>query len=227
MTAILRAFALLVICVPAWASGLSALSDREAAGGLREALVQGAGRAVDLLGQPDGFLGNRKVRIPLPDGLAQVEPVLRAMGRGRDLDRLTTAMNRAAEAAVPEARSLLVTAIEQMTIDDARRILAGGDDSATRYFREKTEGRLTELFLPVVREHTERLALSGQYDRVAGQAAGFGLVRDEDARIDSYVTRKALDGLFLMIAEEERAIRRDPLGAAGSLARRVFGAIGR
>jgi hypothetical protein len=227
MATILRAFALLVICVPVWAAGLSGLTDREASAGLKQALVQGAGRAVDLLGQRGGFLDNKKVRIPLPDGLAQIEPVMRAMGRGRDFDRLETAMNRAAEAAVPEARALLVGAVEQMTVDDARKILTGGDDSVTRYFRSKTEGRLTELFLPTVREHTERLELAGQYNRLAGQASSFGLVKSEDAQIESYVTRKALDGLFLMIAEEERAIRKNPLSAAGSLAQRVFGALGR
>lgn len=227
MATILRAFVLLVICAPAWAAGLSGLTDREASGGLKQALVQGAGRAVDLLGQPGGFLDNKKVRIPLPDGLAQIEPVMRAMGRGRDFDRLETAMNRAAEAAVPEARALLTGAIEQMTIDDARRILTGGDDSVTRYFRSKTEERLTGLFLPTVREHTERLDLAVQYNRLAGQASSFGLVKPEDAQIESYVTRRALDGLYLMIAEEERAIRNNPLSAAGNLAKRVFGALGR
>lgn len=226
MRSILRAFVLLVICVPAWAAGLGNITDSEASGGLREALTQGAGRAVDMLGRKDGFLANKKVRIPLPDGLAQVEPVMRMAGRGKDFDSLVTTMNRAAEAAVPEAKTLLVDAVRQMSVEDARNILTGGDDSATRYFKSKTQARLAEKFLPVVKQSTERLALAEQYNKLAGQAASFGLVKSEDAQIEGYVTRKALDGLYLMIAEEEKAIRRNPMQAAGSLAQKVFGMLG-
>lgn len=226
MRCILRAFALLVICVPVWAAGLANVTDTEASGGLREALTQGAGRAVEQLGRKDGFLDNKKVRIPLPDGLAQVEPVMRMAGRGKDFDQLVTAMNRAAEAAVPEAKTLLVDAVKQMSVEDARGILTGGDDSATRYFKSKTQGRLAARFLPIVKQSTDRLALAEQYNKLAGQAASFGLVKDEDTRIEGYVTRKALDGLYLMIAEEEKAIRRNPVQAAGSLAQKVFGMLG-
>lgn len=227
MRCIVRAFALLVICVPAWAADLSGITDREASGGLREALTQGAGRAVEVLGRKDGFLANKKVKIPLPDGLAQAESALRLMGRGKDLDELLTAMNRAAEAAVPEAKVMLVDAVKQMSVDDARKILTGGDDSVTRYFKDKTQARLTQLFLPTVKQTTDRLALADQYNKLAGQASSFGLVKSEDAQIENYVTRKALDGLYLMIGEEERAIRKNPVAAAGSLAQKVFGALGR
>ncbi|BAL22491.1 DUF4197 domain-containing protein [Azoarcus sp. KH32C] len=231
MRSILRAFALLVISVPfaavVWAAGIASLSESEASGGLREALVQGAGHAVQLLGAKDGFLKNKKVKIPLPDGLSQVESVMRLAGRGKDLDDLVKTMNRAAEAAVPEAQTLLVDAVREMSVDDARKILTGGDDSATRYFKSKTQAQLTERFLPVVKQSTDRLALSEQYNRIAGQAASFGLVKSEDAQIEGYVTRKALDGLYLMIAEEEKTIRKNPLQAAGSLAQRVFGMLGR
>lgn len=225
MRSILRAFALLVFAVPAWAAGLSALTDGEASGGLKEALTQGAGHAVELLGRKDGFLGNPKVKIPLPEVLKQAEPLLRLSGRGDDLDQLVTSMNRAAEAAVPEAKSLLVNAVKQMSVTDAKNILTGGDDSVTRYFRDKTETQLTRLFLPTVKQNTDKLALAGQYNKLAGQAAGVGLLKSEDAQIENYVTRKALDGLYLMIAEEERAIRKDPVGAVGSLAKKVFGAL--
>lgn len=225
MRSILRAFALLVFAVPAWAGGLSALTDGEASGGLKEALTQGAGHAVELLGRKDGFLGNPKVKIPLPEVLKQAEPLLRLSGRGDDLDQLVTSMNRAAEAAVPEAKSLLVNAVKQMSVTDAKNILTGGDDSVTRYFRDKTETQLTRLFLPTVKQNTDKLALAGQYNKLAGQAAGVGLLKSEDAQIENYVTRKALDGLYLMIAEEERAIRKDPVGAVGSLAKKVFGAL--
>lgn len=225
MSYILRVLALLVICNPVWAAGLAGLTDGEASGGLKEALTQGAGHAVDVLGRQDGFLSNPKVKIPLPEVLKKAEPLLRLSGRGDDLDQLVTSMNRAAEAAVPEARNLLVNAVKQMSVTDAKNILGGGDDSVTRYFREKTETQLTKLFLPTVKKSTDKLALASQYNQLAGQAAGVGLLKSEDAQIENYVTRKALDGLYLMIAEEERAIRKDPVGAVGSLAKKVFGAM--
>lgn len=226
MRSILRAFVFLVISAPVWAAGgLAGLTDREASGGLKEALTQGAGRAVELLGRDGGFLNNPKVKIPLPEVLAQAEPLIRMTGRGKDLDQLVTTMNRAAEAAVPEAKSLLVKAVQQMSVTDAKNILTGGDDSVTNYFRDKTQDQLTRLFLPAVKQNTDKLQLASQYNKLAGQAAGIGLVKGEDAQIENYVTRKALDGLYLMIAEEERAIRKDPVGAVGSLAKKVFGAL--
>ncbi|MBS0542629.1 MAG: DUF4197 domain-containing protein [Proteobacteria bacterium] len=225
MRSILRAFAILVICVPAWAADLSGLSNADAAGGLKEALTQGAGRAVELLGRDGGFLNNSKVRIPLPGVLEQAAPLLRMAGRGKDLDQLETTMNRAAEAAVPEAKTLLMAAVRDMSVKDAKDILTGGDDSVTQYFRSKTQSQLTQRFLPIVRQQTDRLSVSSQYNALASKAAGVGLVKGEDAQIEGYVTRKALDGLYLMIAEEEKAIRRNPLEAAGSLAKKVFGAL--
>ncbi|MBX3686275.1 MAG: DUF4197 domain-containing protein [Rhodocyclaceae bacterium] len=225
MRAILRTLALFVICAPVWAFDLSSLTDSEASGGLKEALIQGAGNAVGSLGKKDGFLKNPKVRIPLPGALKTAEPVLRAMGRGKDLDALETTMNRAAEAAVPQAKVLLVNAAKQMTVSDAKQILTGGEDSVTQYFKGKTEDDLMKMFLPEVKKSTDKLSLSSQYNKLAGKASGFGLVDKEDAQVESYVTRKALDGLYLMIAEEEKALRKNPLGAAGSLAKKVFGAL--
>jgi len=225
MRSILRAFAILVICAPAWAADLSGLSNADAAGGLKEALTQGAGRAVELLGRDGGFLKNPKVKIPLPGVLEQAEPLLRMAGRGKDLDQLVTTMNRAAEAAVPEAKTLLMAAVKDMSVQDAKNILTGGDDSVTQYFRSKTQAQLTQRFMPVVKQQTDRLSVSTQYNSLASKAAGVGLVKGEDAQIEGYVTRKALDGLYLMIAEEEKAIRRNPLEAAGSLAKKVFGAL--
>ncbi len=225
MRSILRIFALLAVFTPALAAGLAGLSNAEATGGLKEALTQGAGRAVEMLGRDGGFLNNPKVRIPLPGVLEKTAPLLRMTGRGDDLDELVTTMNRAAEAAVPEARALLMDAVRQMSVADAKDILTGGDDSVTRYFRDKTEAQLVQRFLPVVKKSTDRLAVSSQYNQLAGQAVGVGLVSGDDANIENYVTRKALDGLYQMIAEEERAIRQNPLGAAGSLAKKVFGAL--
>ncbi|MBN8441010.1 DUF4197 domain-containing protein [Thauera sp. UPWRP] len=225
MRSILRAFAILVICAPAWAVDLASLSNADAAGGLKEALSQGAGRAVEVLGRDGGFLKNPKVKIPLPGVLEQAEPLLRMAGRGKDLDQLVTTMNHAAEAAVPEAKTLLMAAVKDMSVQDAKNILTGGDDSVTQYFRSKTQSQLTKRFLPVVKQQTDRLAVSTQYNSLASKAAGVGLVKGEDAQIEGYVTRKALDGLYLMIAEEEKAIRRNPMEAAGSLAKKVFGAL--
>lgn len=217
--------AMMLVPLPAFAASLADLSERDTAGGLRQALVQGAGAAVAKLGRTDGFLGNAKVRIPLPDGLRQAEGLMRGLGMGKQADELVTAMNRAAEDAVTKAKPILVGAVQKMTVADAKQILTGGDDAATRYFRRATSAQLTEQFLPVVTKATAKVGLAEKYNRIAGRAAKLGLIEDEDASLERYVTGKALDGLFLMVAEEERAIRKDPLGAAGSLAKKVFGAL--
>jgi len=224
--AILRALLLLVICSQAWALGLSDLTDKDASGGLKDALVQGAGKAVGQLGADGGFLNNPKVKIGLPDSIAPLEGVLRTMGRGKDVDALIATMNKAAEQAVPKAKVLLVDAVKKMSVEDAKKILTGGDDSATQYFKEKTSAQLAESFLPTVKETTDKLALSAQYNKLASKASQFGLVKGDELKIENYVTRKALDGLYLMIAEEEKAIRKDPVGAATGLAKKVFGALG-
>ena len=218
---------LLGLPLAAFAVGLADISNQDATGGLKEALTQGATKAVASLGKTDGFLGNGKVKIPLPKTLKQSEKLLRAAGMGKQADELVTAMNRAAEAAVPEAKELLVGAIKSMSVDDAKKILTGGDDSVTRFFRDKTGKQLTEKFLPIVKTQTAKVDLAQKYDQVAGQATKFGVIKQEDANIDQYVTKKAIDGLFTMIAEEERAIRANPLGAAGNLAQKVFGALGK
>lgn len=225
-----RALTTLLLCglMPLAQAGLlDALSDRDAAGGMREALSQGAEIAVKSLGRQDGFLGNPAVRIELPGSLQKAETALRMMGQGDVVDELKTNMNRAAEQAVPEARALLVSAVKQMSVQDVKQVLGGGEDAATQYFREKTTAQLTQRFLPVVSKVTGRLALAQQYNALAGKAASFGLLRAEDASVEQYVTRKALDGLFLMIAEQEREIRQNPAQAAGALAKKVFSALGR
>ncbi|HEY2188228.1 MAG TPA: DUF4197 domain-containing protein, partial [Caldimonas sp.] len=167
-------------------------SDADAAAGIRVALERGAVAAVGMLGRPDGFLGNPKVRIPLPGYLQDAAKMLRFTGQQKRVDDLVTAMNRAAESAVPEAKSLLVDAVKSISVGDARRIIGGGDDSATRFFAEKTRAPLTERFLPIVKRQTERVDLAARFDAVAGQAAGLGLVKGDDANIEHYVTRKAL-----------------------------------
>ena len=202
------------------------VTNADAADALRQALTQGAGAAVGKLGVADGFLKNPQVKIPLPPNLRKGEKLLRMAGYGKQLDGLVTTMNHAAEAAVPEARTLLVNSIQQMSLQDARQILSGGDDAATQYFRKVTRDPLTARFLPIVKQSTDKLGVATQYNQLAGQAAKYGMLSAEEANIEQYVTQKALDGLYLMIAEEERAIRKDPLGQASNLLKRVFGAIG-
>ena len=208
----------------ATAGTIEELSSKDASSGLRAALGQGIDKAVAHLGARDGFLSNPKVTIPLPPALEKVDRGLRLVGMGGDADDLKVAMNHAAESAVAAAKPVLKQAVQRMTVDDAKGILTGGDDSATQYFRRTTAETLTAKFKPIVARETARLKLASIYDQYAGKAAEFGLVRGEDAHLDDYVTAKALDGLFAEIADEERAIRKDPLGQASSLLKRVFSA---
>jgi Protein of unknown function (DUF4197) len=205
------------------ASALS-LSETDAAAGVRVALERGAVAAVGLLGRNDGFLANPKVRIPLPGFLNDAAKLLKATGQGKRVDELVTAMNRAAEAAVPEAKTLLVGAVKSMSVEDAVRIVRGGETSVTDFFSVKTREPLGVKFLPIVTRATEKVALADKYNALAGKAAGLGLLKGKDANLQQYVTGKALDGLYFMIGEEEKKIRRDPVGTGSAILRRVFGA---
>ena len=231
MNAILRLCAAavtgLLLAVQAQAAGLADISNKDANAGLKEALTKGAQAAVAQLGRQDGFLKNERVRIPLPESLQRVEGLMRGLGMGKYADELVTTMNRAAESAVVEAKPLLVNAVKNMSVQDAKAILGGGEDAATQYFKRTTAAPLTEKFLPIVAKATQKVKLADKYDEFAGKGAKFGLVSAQDADLNRYVTRKALDGLYLMIAEEEKKIRRDPVGAASSIIRKVFGAIGK
>ena len=209
------------VAVPARAQ----ITETDAADGVRAALERGANAAVALLGRTDGFLGNPKVRIPLPGFLNDAAKLLKATGQQKRIDELVTAMNRAAEAAMPEAKTLLMSAVKSMSVDDGRRILTGGDDSVTQFFAGKTREPLTERFLPIVTHQTERMALADKYNAVAGKASGFGLIKPQDANIQQYVTGKALDGLYLIIGEEERKIRQDPVGTGSAILKKVFGSL--
>jgi hypothetical protein len=204
---------------------LAALSSRDAAGGLRAALSQGIGTAVTQLGADNGFLNDPKVAIPLPPALEKAERALRMVGMSGQADELRVSMNHAAEQAVAQARPVFADALRRMTLTDAKAILTGGDDAGTQYFRRATSAQLTGKFKPIVAAANARLKLASQYDELAGRAAQFGLISREDANLDDYVTARALDGLFSRIADEERAIRKDPLAQANSLIRKVFGAL--
>jgi Protein of unknown function (DUF4197) len=217
--------AFLVVAAPAIA-GLEDLTSREAVAGLRAALEKGSQAAVSALGRTDGFLGNPQVKIPLPESLTRAERLLRRVGMGRYADELVLGMNRAAEAAVPEARALLADSIRKMSLQDAKGILGGGESAATDYFRRTTRERLHARFLPIVQKATAKVQLAQTYDDYADKAAAVGLLRKEDADLDAYVTAKALEGLYFMIGEEEKKIRKDPVATGSAILRKVFGALG-
>lgn len=211
----------------AWAHALplSDLTDKDASQGLKAALERSALAAVGLLGQPDGFLANPKVRIALPGFLEDAAKLLKVTGQGKRVDELVTSMNRAAEAAIPMGKDLLVGAVENMSVTDAKNILSGGDNSVTQFFAEKTRRLLGETFLPVVTQATAKVGLADKYNRVAGKITSFGLLKQEDANVEQYVTGKSLGGLHTIIGEEERKIRQDPLGTGSAILKKVFGAL--
>lgn len=201
------------------------LTNAEVSQGLKVALEKGALAAVNLLSKSDGFLSNPKVRIPLPGYLDDAAKLMKTLGQGRRIDELVIAMNRAAEAAVPMGKDLLLSAVKSMSVTDAKQILTGGDTSVTTFFADKTRVPLGVRFLPVVTQATAKVGLAAKYNQVAGKVAGLGLLKKEEANIEQYVTGKTLDGLYLMIGEEERKIRQDPVGTGSALLKKVFGAL--
>lgn len=210
--------------LPANALSVNDLSSAEAAKGLKEALIQGASKALAMLSQPDGYMGNREVKIPLPDALRKSEKAMRMLGMGKQADELVLRMNRAAEAAVPEAKALLIDSAKKMTLTDAKAILTGPNDAATQYFKKTTAKQMAEKFLPIVKKATDNVQLAQQYNQYAALASQFGLVKKEQVNLEQYVTQKALDGVYLMMAKEEAAIRQDPLGQTSKLIKKVFSA---
>ncbi|MGA0023790.1 MAG: DUF4197 domain-containing protein [Burkholderiales bacterium] len=213
-----------LLSLPA-AAGIADISNADAVSGLRQALTDGSAAAVKLLGQENGYFANAKVKIPLPPALKKVESGLRMFGMKKKADELVLSMNRAAEAAAPEAKQLLVDAVKKMSVQDAKGILTGGDTAATEYFKRTTSAQLTQRFLPIVKKATDRVGLAQQYNNLAGQGVQLGLIKKENASIESYVTQKALDGLYLMIAEQEKSFRQNPVGAASNIVKKVFGAL--
>lgn len=214
-----------VLGVAPWARAALGFTSSEGTQALRVALERGAQAAVAELGRIDGFLGNDKVRIPLPSVLQDAAPLLKTLGRGRQLEELQTTMNRAAEQAVPLALPLLKSAIRSMSVSDAQRILSGGDTSVTEFFAGKTREPLSVQFLPIIGKATERLSLTKRYNDLAGKAAGMGLIKGDQANVQQYVTGKALDGLFFMIGEQEKQIRQDPVGTGSAILKKVFGSL--
>ena len=207
------------------AAGLDDISNRDAVAGLKQALANGAQAAVAKLGKENGFLDDARIKIPLPSSMKSAEAVMRSIGAGKQLDDLVLRMNRAAEAAVPQAKPLLVDAAKKMTVQDAKGILTGGEDSATQYFKRTTSEPLVEKFKPIVKKAMAKVKLAEAYNGIAASGAKLGLVKEEDAHLEDYVTRRALDGLFVGIADEEKKIRQNPTAAASSIVKKVFGAL--
>jgi Protein of unknown function (DUF4197) len=211
------------------AFSLADLTQTDASAGVKAALEKGADVAVKLLGKQDGFWGNDLVRIALPDWISKAEKGLKLLGRGKDIDALKLGINRAAEQAVPASKKLLSDAVKSMSVQDAKSILTGGDNSVTKFFKDKTQAPLNEKFLPIVTGVTNKIGLANQYNQLAGQIEKTGMVqlKPEQRKVETHVTTKALDGLYFMIGEEEKKIRKDPVGAGSDILRRVFGAVKR
>src|SRR5450830_125248 len=226
MRFLMMALSFILFATQANALSIRDLSNTEASGGLKAALIQGATKAVSQLSAADGFFGNPEVKIPLPDSLNKAEKAMRMFGMGKQADELVLKMNRAAEAAVPEAKTLLVDSVKKMSLADAKVILTGGDDAATQYFKKTTSEPMAAKFLPIVKKSTENVQLAQQYNKFAEMGSKFGLVKKDQANLEQYVTQKALDGVYIMMAKEEAAIRQDPVGQASNLLKKVFGALG-
>jgi hypothetical protein len=214
---------LLLLCTSAYALDLSQLSSKDANSGLKAALEQGANAAISSLGVVDGFLNNEKVKIPLPSILEKAKPILKLSGQGKHLDELVIAMNRAAETAVPMAKPLLLDAVKTMSVADAKNILSGGNTSVTDFFRQKTSTALTTKFTPTVKAVTDKVGLASKYNSVMAKAQKMGAVPEKEATVESYVSDKAVDALYTMIAEEEKKIRQDPIGSGSKIIGKVFG----
>lgn len=204
-------------------SSSSSLSDDKIGSGLKEALEVGAGNAVAITGKTDGFFKNEAIKILMPEKLRTIEKGLRMTGFGPKVDEFELSMNRAAEKAAPEAKSIFIGAIRQMTLDDARKIFTGGDTAATEYFKAKTSGELTTAFRPIVEKSMDEVGVVQQYNHLMGSVESLPFVKKESLDIHSYVVGKALDGIFHVLGEEEKKIRTNPAAQVTSLLKEVFG----
>lgn len=205
------------------AGGGSTVSDTDIVNGLKEALQIGTGNAVQIVSKVDGYYKNPKIRIPLPDTVQKTEKILRAAGYGSKVDEFELSMNRAAEKAAPQAKSLFVDAIKQMTFTDAKKILNGRENEATLYFKDKTSPKLREVSKPIVHQAMGEVGVTKSYQDLEQSARSVPFAGAFTFDMDQYVTDKALDGLFFMVAEEEKKIRQDPMARTTDLLKKVFG----
>ncbi len=203
---------------------VSALSNDQIIEGLKEALSIGTEKAVGLLGKEGGFLNDAQVKIPLPSGLEKVASGLRTIGQGELVDQFEETINRAAEKAVPETLSIFGDSIRQMSLEDAKGILDGSDTAATDYFKEKSSGKLSEAIIPIVQNATKETGVTSAYKGMVSKVGFLGDYVDMDSLdLDQYVTERALDGLFLKLAEQEQLIRKDPIARTTDILKQVFG----
>ena len=219
------AIALAFACSSNALAQLEHITGQDATAALKAALEKGSVAAVAKLGKVDGFLGNPQVKIPLPDSAQRAEHAMRRLGMGKYADELVVTLNRAAEQAVPQARTVFVDSVKKMSVQDAKTIITGADTAGTEYFRRTTRTELHKRFLPIVEKSTAKVQLAQKYEQFADKAVVVGMLKKEDADLDEYVTQKALDGLYVMMAEEEKKIRKDPVGTGSSIIKKVFGAL--
>jgi len=202
----------------------SVLSNDEVVAGLKQALEQGADYAVDYLGKEDGFLSNPQVKIPMPEKLEIVEKTLRKLGQDKYADEFVLTMNRAAEQAVPLTLDILKQAITGMSIEDARGILKGSDSAATEYLRKVGGDQMMQKIAPIVARATAKTGVTQQYKKLFDKMGFMSKVMDpNDYDIDKYITGKTVDGLFVMVAAEEKKIRENPVARTTDLLKKVFG----
>jgi len=200
----------------------SGLSDVKIGSGLKEALQVGTENTVKLTGKTDGYFMNQAIKILMPEKLRSLEKGVRAVGYGPQVDEFVLSMNRAAEQAAPLAKEIFFDAIGEMTFDDAQKILSGGDTSATDYFKTKTTNKLTTAFSPVVEQAMNEVGVNRQYKELVGRFQSIPFMKSETLDINHYVVTKALDGLFLVLGEEERKIRTNPAARVTDLLKEVF-----
>jgi len=204
-------------------TNVSRLSDDKITAGLRQALQISTGKAVAATGKPDGFLKNAAIKILLPEKLRNVGKGLRMVGVGAQVDELEVGMNRAAEQASPAAKQIFLNALTRMTFSDARQILSGSDTAATDYFKRTSSDQLTTAFAPIVHRSMENVGVVRQYDQMMQNPVAASFSRNQNLNLDDYVVGKTLDGLFYMLGQEEKKIRRDPAAQTTALLREVFG----
>jgi hypothetical protein len=215
-------------------AALNNFSEDQVAQALKEALAKGVQTAITNLGKPGGFLSNANVRIPMPEKLQLVEKTLRSMKQDKYADEFVATMNHAAEAAVPEALPIFTDALKSMTVEDAKKLVTGGNDSATQFFKTKGEKQIQEKMMPIIKDATAKTGVTSAYKKLLDQATAnnsvgsfLGKLNVNTAAldVDSYVTQKASDGLFKMIADEEKRIRENPAARTTELLKDVFGAV--
>ncbi|MGE4543327.1 MAG: DUF4197 domain-containing protein [Pedobacter sp.] len=207
-------------------TGSASLTDGDIAAGLKEALQIGTGNAVANVGKVGGYLDNPQIRIPLPGPLEKSENLLRLAGYGSQVDAFSQSINRAAEVAAPQAKELFWQAIREMSIEDARQILGGGDTAATTYFKEKTSGNLREIFKPIIHDSMAKVGATRYFQDLDAKVKAIPFAGSLNLDLDSYVTDGALNGLFTVVAEEERKIRQNPAARTTDLLKKVFSAGG-